>query len=159
MTHICVSKLTIIGSDNGLSPGRRQAIIWTNAGILLIGPLETNFIEISIAIQTFAIKKCTWRCRLRNGGHVVCASMCQSNCVSLKQRFSLHIQTARSNTIHVINSSSCQTVHGDIQEITRDNLENLSICLVNVITCINLILLYIRSNDTVMYITRDAPPF
>ena len=36
VTHICVSKLTIIGSDNGLSPGRRQAIIWTNAGILLI---------------------------------------------------------------------------------------------------------------------------
>ena len=39
VTHICVSKLTIIGSDNGLSPGRRQAIIWTNAGILLIRPL------------------------------------------------------------------------------------------------------------------------
>ena len=31
-----VSKLTGIGSDNGLSPGRRQAIIWTNAGIVLI---------------------------------------------------------------------------------------------------------------------------
>ena len=27
VTHICVSKLTIIDSDNGLSPGRRQAII------------------------------------------------------------------------------------------------------------------------------------
>ena len=40
MTHICVSKLTIIDSYNGLSPERRQAIIWTNAGILLIGPLE-----------------------------------------------------------------------------------------------------------------------
>ena len=38
VTHICVDKLTIIGSDNGLSPGRRQAIIWTSAGILLIGP-------------------------------------------------------------------------------------------------------------------------
>ena len=38
VTHICVVKLTIIGSDNGLSPGRRQAIILTNAGILLIGP-------------------------------------------------------------------------------------------------------------------------
>ena len=38
MTLICVSKLTIIGSDNGLSPGRRQAIIWTSDGILLIGP-------------------------------------------------------------------------------------------------------------------------
>ena len=36
--HICVSRLTITGSDNGLSPGRRQAIMWTNAGILLIGP-------------------------------------------------------------------------------------------------------------------------
>ena len=55
--HICVSELTIIGSDNGLSPGRRQAIIWTNAGLLLIEPLGTNFSEISIGIQTFSLKK------------------------------------------------------------------------------------------------------
>ena len=54
VTHICVSKLTIIGSDNGLSPGRRQAIICTNAGILLIGPLGTNPSEILIGIQTFS---------------------------------------------------------------------------------------------------------
>ena len=46
MTNICVGNLTIIGSNNGLSPGLRQAIIWTNAGILLIGPIETNFNEI-----------------------------------------------------------------------------------------------------------------
>ena len=52
-THICVRKLTNIGSDNGLSPGRRQAIIWTNVGILLIGPLETNFSEILIENHTF----------------------------------------------------------------------------------------------------------
>ena len=57
VTHICVVKLTIIGSDNGLSPGRRQAIIWTNAEILLIGPLGTNFIEMLIGIQTFSFKK------------------------------------------------------------------------------------------------------
>ena len=57
MTHICVSKLTIIGSDNGLSPGQRQTIIWTNAGILLIWPLGTNFSEILIEIQTFSLKK------------------------------------------------------------------------------------------------------
>ena len=57
MTHICVSNWTIIGSDNGLSPGRRQAIIWTNAGILLIGPPGTNFSEILIEIHTFSIKK------------------------------------------------------------------------------------------------------
>ena len=55
--HICVSKLAIIGSDNGLSPGRRQAISWTNAGILLIGPFGTNFNEILIGIQTFSFKK------------------------------------------------------------------------------------------------------
>ena len=57
VTHICVSKQTIIGSDNGLSPGRRRANIWTNAGILLIGPLGTNFSEISIEIFTFSFKK------------------------------------------------------------------------------------------------------
>ena len=57
VTHICVGKLTIIGSDNGLSPERRQAIIWTSAGILLIGPLGTNFSEILIEIQTFSLKK------------------------------------------------------------------------------------------------------
>ena len=45
VTHICVIKLAIIGSDNGLSPERRQAITWTNAGILLIGPLGTNLCE------------------------------------------------------------------------------------------------------------------
>ena len=57
MTHICVGKLTILGSDNDLSPGRRQAIILTNAGILLIGPLGTNFSEILIGIQTFSFKE------------------------------------------------------------------------------------------------------
>ena len=57
MTHICISKLTIIGSDNGLSPGQRQAIIWTKAGILLIGPLGTNFREILFAIQKFSLRK------------------------------------------------------------------------------------------------------
>ena len=55
--HICVSKRTIIGSDNGLSPGRCQAIIWNNAGILLIGPLGTNFSEIQIEIQNFSLIK------------------------------------------------------------------------------------------------------
>ena len=57
VTHICVGKLTIIGSDNGLSPDRRQAIIWTNAGILLIEPLGTNFSEILIEIHIFSSKK------------------------------------------------------------------------------------------------------
>ena len=70
MTHICLSKLTIIGSDNGLSPDRRQAIIWTNVGILLIGTLATNFNFI------FHSRKFIWKCRLENGGRFVSASMC-----------------------------------------------------------------------------------
>ena len=57
VTHICVCKLTIIGSYNGLPLGRRQAIIWTNAGILLIGPLWTNFSKILIEILIFSFKK------------------------------------------------------------------------------------------------------
>ena len=57
VTHISVSKHSILGSDNGLLPGRRQAIIWTNAGILLIGPLWTNFSEISIEIHKLSFKK------------------------------------------------------------------------------------------------------
>ena len=61
MRHICVSKLTSIGSDNGLSPDRRQAIIWTSAGILLIGPLGTNFSEILIEILIFSF----WKMRLK----------------------------------------------------------------------------------------------
>ena len=57
MTHICVGELIIIVSDNGLSPGRRQAIFWTNAGILLIGPYGTNFSEFLIEILTFSFTK------------------------------------------------------------------------------------------------------
>ena len=66
MTYVCVSKLTIIGSDNGLMPGRHQANIWTNAGILLIGPLGTNFSGILIEnlyifIQENAFENVVWK--------------------------------------------------------------------------------------------------
>ena len=64
-THICVSKLTTINSDNGLSPGRRQTIIWANAGILLIGPMGTNFSEIVIKIYAFSLKK--MHCKMLSG--------------------------------------------------------------------------------------------
>ena len=57
VTHICVVNLSIIGPDNGLSPAQRQAIVWTNAGILLIWSLGTNFREIWSKIQTFSFQK------------------------------------------------------------------------------------------------------
>ena len=58
MTNICLSKLAIIGSENGLLPDRRQAIIWINAEILLNRPLGTNFNRTSyIFIQENAFEK------------------------------------------------------------------------------------------------------
>ena len=57
-----------IGSDNGLSAGRRQAITWTNVGILLIGPLGTNFSEMLIEnsyifIQENPFENVVWKWR------------------------------------------------------------------------------------------------
>ena len=85
VTHICVSKLTIIGSDNGLSPERRQAIIWTNAGILLIGPLGTNFSEILIEIRTFSLKKI----RLKMSSAKCCSFRLGLNVLSPDDHFTL----------------------------------------------------------------------
>ena len=53
---ICVSKLNIIGSDNGLWPRQRQDIIWINAGKLSIGPLGTNS-EIASEICRFLFRE------------------------------------------------------------------------------------------------------
>ena len=70
VTHIYISNLSIIGSDNGLSPGQCQAIIWTNDGILLIRPLGTKFIEILIAVLTVSFKKMCLK------GSVKCRPLC-----------------------------------------------------------------------------------
>ena len=80
VTHIIVSKLNIIGSDNALSPGRHQAIIRTNRGILLIGYLGTNLTEILIEILTLSFKKmCS---NMPSAKWLQCVNMCPS-CSSL----------------------------------------------------------------------------
>ena len=76
MAHICVGNLIIIGSDNGLSPGRRQAIIWTNVRILLIGPLRTNFSEILSETHSFSFKKMHLKMSSAKWCPFVSASMC-----------------------------------------------------------------------------------
>ena len=76
VTHICISKLSIIGSDNGLSPGRCQAIIWPNAGILSNRPLGTNFSEILIEIHTVSFKKMHLEMSSGKWRPFVSASMC-----------------------------------------------------------------------------------
>ena len=44
-----------VGSGNGLLPVHRQAIAWTNAGLLSLGPPGTNFSEIRIEMQNFSL--------------------------------------------------------------------------------------------------------
>ena len=68
---ICVSKQSVTCSDNGLSPDRRPAIIWTNAGILLIRPFGTNFSEILIEILVFSFKKM----------HLEMSAKCRPSCL------------------------------------------------------------------------------
>ena len=63
----------MIGSDDGLLLGRRQAIIWNNAGILLVG---INFKENLLKIHAFSFKKIHFKMSSENGGHFVSASMC-----------------------------------------------------------------------------------
>ena len=67
---MCASKLTIIRSYNGLSPGQHQVII--SAGILLVGPLGTNFSEILILIYIFSFENIVWK---------VAAILSQPQCV------------------------------------------------------------------------------
>ena len=57
VAHICVSKLTIVGLDNGLLPGRHQAI--------------TNCSDILIEIQNVSFSNAHLKCRLQNGVHFV----------------------------------------------------------------------------------------
>ena len=84
--------LTIIGSDDGLSSGRRQAITWNDAGILLVRTLGTNFSEILCEIHTFLFKKNAFEFVIRKlSGNVV------------KDRWTLGLWRA---TSHLLTSAS-----------------------------------------------------
>ena len=78
VTHICVGKLIIIASDIGLLLWPRQAIIWTNVGILSIGPLGKNFSEILIRIQRFFIQENSFE----NAVWKMAAILSQPQCVN-----------------------------------------------------------------------------
>ena len=73
--RICVSKLTIICSDNGLAPGCCQAIVWTDARISLIETIGTNFSKIQSKFIYLHSRKCLWKCPLENGVYFVSASI------------------------------------------------------------------------------------
>ena len=65
---------TIISSDNGLSPGWCQAIIWTNAVLLLIESLGTNVNQELSKFKYFHSRKWIWK-RVKYVGHFVFVSM------------------------------------------------------------------------------------
>ena len=89
--YTCVNKLASIGSDNGLSPGRRQAIFWTNAGVLLlIGPLGANFIEILIKILTFLFKKNAFENVVWEMASILSGPQCVKVCSCSKQMSANH---------------------------------------------------------------------
>ena len=88
VTHICVKKLIIIGSDNGLSPSRHQAISWTNGGILLIRNLETNLSEILSEIYTFSFKKIHLK---------MSSGICRPSCLGLNMLNSTKISVMSAN--------------------------------------------------------------
>ena len=71
-------------SDNGLSPDWRQVIIWNNAGILLIGPIGTNFSEILFKIDTFSFKKM----HLKNVLYEIAAILSRPQCVNTETKMS-----------------------------------------------------------------------
>ena len=68
--------------DNDLSPGRRQAIIWTNAGIWLIRTSETNFSEILTEIHAFSFKKMVFK---------MSSGKWRPQCVSTTVRYKINI--------------------------------------------------------------------
>ena len=72
MTSVCFGKLTIIGSDNGLSPEWHQAIICSSVGILLIGPLGTDNWNSNICIKENAFE---------NGISEMVSILCRLQCV------------------------------------------------------------------------------
>ena len=84
LTQKCLINLTTIVSDNGLSPVRHQAIIWTNGGIFLIWPLEINFDEISAKILKVSLNKADLRVSIATTGLIIIRNL-DSN----RQLFSL----------------------------------------------------------------------
>ena len=98
VTHIWATELTILGSDNGLSPGRRQAIIWTIAGILLIGPLGTNFSEI--LINTFGYVVCEMLSISFRPQRVNCVSVYSQCWINRTDSISIHMALKRANCRH-----------------------------------------------------------
>ena len=89
--HMFFGKIIFIGLDNGLSPGRRQAFVWTNAGKLLIGPFGN---------------KLQW---YYNRNHYISLKMCLKMSSGKYRPFCLGLNTLFKTDLSVVDA----TAHGD----------------------------------------------
>ena len=117
-----------MGSDNGLSPIWRQAIIYTNDGSLSIGPLGTNFTEILIKILNSSFTKmhlkissAKWRPFYPGGDELTESnrnfneSLCHELTMPVKIRYScIHskiVETVKGKSVRVIFISPCRFLY------------------------------------------------
>ena len=98
LSDTCMRQL--IGSDNGLSLGRRQAIVWANAGLFLIWPVETKFSELLNHNHTFSFKKMPWSWRLPNGGHLTRPQCVNDSLLEMQQA----VNAIQTNVKHFCNA-------------------------------------------------------
>ena len=116
--HICVSKLTNIGWDNGLAPNRHQIIIWTNAGILLIGLVETYFSEILNEIDAFSFKKMHLKMRsVKWWPFCLGLNVCKNRCIWDNPK--LHRTRTHQTTPRTINNR--EQISSGVLELVDDN--------------------------------------
>ena len=120
--NIYVSKLAIIGSDNGLLPGQHQAIIWPNAGILLIEPLGINYNEILIEIHSFSFKKMHFNMSSEKM-HPFCLCLNVLNAVGLEMLIKV-ITVTHFIIIHLKSKQQCRGISELINSLrTSDTYE------------------------------------
>ena len=132
VTHICVSNLTITVSDNGLSPGRRKAIIGINAGILLIWPLRTNFSEIFIEIHIFSAQ---WRHFLSRPQYVKRTSCEWFSGLNRLRKHSANEYFIESNRVNRYQLSASINLKG--RENTKQMLERIKQAQITPYQCLN----------------------
>ena len=115
MTQLCVSKLTTIGSNTGFSHGGRQAIVWTNAGILLIRPLGTKFSEISINIYTFSFKNMHLKMTSGKMAAILSRPQCDTRCLCESKQLSV---------LSVSSVDHCCAACTTVKPVCNDHLYN-----------------------------------
>ena len=120
-THIHVGNIIIISLDNGLSPVRRQAFIWINAGILLMESLGINISEILVDILVISFKKM----RLK-----MWYAKWQPFCLGLNvfKSMQLHYVSCHVSSVNVINSSPPSTcrIYGSVNRLSIGSDKGLS---------------------------------